>query len=65
MKTEQQWNDAGWCFRNAEVLRQTNMPTAADVWQKRGEELIAQMVPSPVANMFEELLNTNSGRKWR
>jgi len=68
MKTEEQWNDAGWCFRNASVLHNVGMRTAGDIWKERGEKLIADLVGknNGVGDMFEQLLAmSNPARDYK
>lgn len=61
MDTKQQWNDAGFCYRNAEVLRKVGMPYAAAYWQERGEVLMAQLCGKPsVSDIFEHILRTQT-----
>lgn len=56
MGTREQWNDAGFCFRNAEVLRKTGMPVAASVWAERADELMAQLCGKDTVDQLEGLL---------
>lgn len=61
MKVSEQWNDAGFCFRNAEVLRKVGMPYAATIWQERADALMAQLCGKPgVHDMFDHILRTQT-----